>query len=72
MLPKEGLYISTKKAVGMRLIVENVFGEPDGDFYLVEVIDEASKDDMSATGDELDNTQWEELCSEYGLEYQEK
>lgn len=75
-LPKKGLYISTKKVEGMRLIVEDVFGPEDGDvdedqFYLVNVIDESSKDDFSAMGDEMDNTQWQALVDEYGLMHHE-
>jgi hypothetical protein len=72
LLPNKGLYISTKKVDGMRLIVENVFGESLDGFYLVEVIDEDSKDDPLAAGDELDNKQWESLCVEYGLVFQSK
>ena len=71
-LPKEGLYISTKKVDGMRLIVESASGENPDEFYLVEVIDEASKDDAFASGDEMDNKQWESLCAEYGLVLQSK
>lgn len=69
-LPEEGLYVSTKKVSGMRLIVENAFGENPDEFYLVEVIDEASSEDPSAVGDEMDKNQWEGLVKEYGLEYQ--
>ena len=47
-VPKTGLYLSTKKVKGMRLVVEDVFAEEGDDFYLVNVIDEASKDDFSA------------------------
>ncbi|MGL6326863.1 hypothetical protein ACSZML_06865 [Aeromonas rivipollensis] len=45
-VPKTGLYLSTKKVKGMRLVVEDVFAEEGDDFYLVNVIDEASKDDF--------------------------
>ncbi|MGL6410884.1 hypothetical protein ACSZMR_12900 [Aeromonas veronii] len=75
-LPKTGLYISTKKVEGMRLIIEEVFGPEDeldeDEFYLVNVIDEASKDDYSAIGDEMDNSQWQALVEEYGLVHQDK
>ena len=67
LLPKEGLYISTKKVDGMRFIVESAFGENPDEFYLVEVIDEANKCDLIASGDEMDNKQWESLCAECGL-----
>lgn len=74
-LPKTGLYISTKKAEGMRLVVEDVFGPEDelddDEFYVVNVIDEASKDDYSAPGDEMDRDEWEALVEEYGLVHQE-
>lgn len=75
-LPKKGLYVSTKKVEGMRLFVEDVFGPEDDEldedeFYLVNVIDEASKDDFSAMGDEMDNSQWQALVEEYGLVHQE-
>lgn len=69
-LPEEGLYVSTKKVSGMRLIVESAVGENPDEFYLVEVIDEASRDDSLAMGDEMDKEQWESLVEEYGLEYQ--
>jgi len=58
-VPKTGLYLSTKNVEGMRLVVEDVFAEEGDDFYLVNVIDEASKDDFSAT-----------LVAEYGLVHQ--
>lgn len=67
LLPKKGLYISTKKVEGMRFIVESAFGDKPDEFYLVEVIEEASKGDPFAGGDEMDNKQWESLCTEYGL-----
>lgn len=69
-LPKVGLYISTKKAKGMRLCVTDVNGDDPEEFYLVSMIDEASKNDAFAMGDELDNSQWEDLVEEYGLEFQ--
>lgn len=69
-VPKTGLYLSTKKVKGMRLVVEDVFAEDGDDFYLVNVIDEASKDDLSAMGDEMDGEQWEALVAEYGLVHQ--
>jgi hypothetical protein len=72
LLPKEGLYISTKKLDGMRIIVERASGENPDEFYIVEIIDEASKDDAFASGDEMDNQQWESLCAEYGLVFQSK
>lgn len=75
-LPKTGLYISTKKVMGMRLVVEDVFGPEDDEFdedefYLVNMIDETHKDDALAIGDELDSNQWEALVEEYGLMHQE-
>ncbi|QXC09830.1 hypothetical protein [Aeromonas sp. FDAARGOS 1408] len=70
-LPKTGLYISTKKVEGMRLVVEDIFGEEGDDFFLVNLIDESSQNDYSALGDELDNTQWYALVEEYGLVHQE-
>ncbi len=72
-LPKVDLYISTKKAKEKRLFVERSDGDDADDadeFYFVDVIDEASKNDMSAMGYEMDNKQWESLVKEYGLEYQ--
>lgn len=71
-LPKKGLYISTKKVDGMRFIVESAFGENPDEFYLVDVIDEVSKNAPFAYGDEMDNKQWESLCTEYGLVFQSK
>lgn len=40
----------------------------DDDFYLVSIIDEPSKDDMYADGDELTNTEWHDLAKQFGLE----
>ena len=57
-VPKTGLYLSTKKVKGMRLVVEDVFAEEGDDFYLVNVIDE------------MDGEQWEALVAEYGLVHQ--
>lgn len=68
-LPKVGLYISTKKTKEMRLYVTNASGDKPEEFYLVEMIDEASKNNTSVMGDELDNEQWESLVKEYGLEF---
>ena len=69
-LPKRGLYVSTKKVEGMRFIVEDAYGENPEEFYIVELIDEASKNDPLAMGDELDKHQWESMCAEFGLKYQ--
>ncbi|MEW8220060.1 MAG: hypothetical protein AB2770_17030 [Candidatus Thiodiazotropha taylori] len=69
-LPKIGTYASTKKVQGMRLYVENIFGDDPSVFYLVEVIDKASTNDYSSLGDEMDKEQWEALVEEYGLEFQ--
>ena len=40
----------------------------DDDFYLVSIIDEPSKEDMFAAGDELTNSEWSSLVKQYGLE----
>lgn len=37
------------------------------DFFLVQMIDEASADDMNAMGDELDPDEWFALVEQYGL-----
>jgi hypothetical protein len=42
MLPKEGLYISTKGSKDVRLIVEGAYGEDPDEFYIVEIIDESN------------------------------
>ncbi len=70
--PKPGLYISTREAKSMRLIVEDVTfaddeDEDDDDFFLVFVIDEASSGDINAIGNELDPDQWFALVEQYGL-----
>lgn len=54
----------------MRIVVESAFGDDPDDFYLVEIIDEASQNDPMACGDELDKEQWESLVNEYGLKHQ--
>ncbi|MEW8338070.1 MAG: hypothetical protein AB2602_10365 [Candidatus Thiodiazotropha sp.] len=69
-LPEIGTYVSTKKVQGIRLYVENAFGDDPNVFFIVEVIDEASKNDFTAMGNEMDKKQWEALVEEYGLEYQ--
>ena len=69
-LPKVGLYVSTKKSEGMRLCIESAYGDDPNEFYLLEIIDEASKNNSSAMGDEMDKEQWEALVNEYGLEFQ--
>jgi hypothetical protein len=56
--PETGLYVSTKKRLGMRFVVEDVTFDDDDDFFLVQLIDESSADDMSAIGDELDPDEW--------------
>jgi hypothetical protein len=67
-LPEKGLYTSTKLATDMRFVVEDVISTDD-DFYLVHVVDEASKDDMSAMSDEFDNEEWQALVDKFGLIY---
>lgn len=64
-----GVYVSTKKALGMRFVVEDVNfdDDDDDDFFLVQLIDEASADDMSAIRDELDPDEWFALMDQYGL-----
>ncbi|HEX7650803.1 MAG TPA: hypothetical protein VF450_25625 [Noviherbaspirillum sp.] len=71
--PKKGLYTSTKIAPGKQFIVEDVFTpddedeDVDSDFFLVEVVDAADEDDMSAMGMELDPDEWFAMVDEYGL-----
>lgn len=66
--PEKGVYVSTKKAVGMRFVVEDVtLDEDEAGFFLVQMIDEASAGDMSAIGDELDPDEWFALVEQYGL-----
>lgn len=66
--PEKGVYVSTKKPIGMRFVVEDVtLDEDEEGFFLVQLIDEASADDMSATGDELDPDEWFALVDQYGL-----
>lgn len=69
-LPKIGLYISTKKTKGTRICVTSAYGDEPEEFYLVNFIDEGSKDDEFAMGDEFDNEEWEAFVKEYGLEFQ--
>lgn len=69
-LPEIGLYIATKKQKGMRLFVEEAFGDDPDEFYLVQIADDDSVGDYSAMGEELDKEEWESLVSECGLEYQ--
>ena len=70
--PTEGVYISTKKVQGMRLLVEEVSvsvaddGENDG-YFLVVMIDEASAREPEAMRDELWPDEWRSLVAEYGL-----
>lgn len=58
-------YVSSDKQV--RIFVEDV-SSVDDDFYLVSIIDEPSKDDMFAAGDEPTNSEWSSLVKQYGLE----
>ncbi|WP_157372642.1 hypothetical protein [Photobacterium marinum] len=58
-------YVSSDKL--MRIFVESV-SQVDDDFYLVSIIDEPSKDDMYADGDELTNSEWRDLVKQFGLE----
>ena len=52
----------------MRFMVEDViFDEDEEEFFLVQMIDEASAGDMSAMGDELDPDKWFALVEQYGL-----
>lgn len=66
--PEKGVYVSTKKPIGMRFVVEDVtLDEDEEGFFLVQLIDEASADDMSAMGDELDPDERFALVEQYGL-----
>lgn len=66
--PRPGLYISTKEALGMRIVVEDVT-EPEADgFFIVSIIDEASAADPGAAGDELAPEEWFALVEQFGLQ----
>lgn len=66
--PEKGVYVSTKKPIGMRFVVEDVtLDEDEEGFFLVQLIDEASANDISAIRDELDTDEWFELADQYGL-----
>lgn len=66
--PEKGVYVSTKSPVGMRFVVEDVtLDEDEEGFFLVQMIDEATADDTSAMGDELDPDEWFQLVAQYGL-----
>lgn len=70
-LPKIGLYISKSLDNPTRLYVENSFGDEPENFYIVEVINEADKNNFISEGNELDKTQWESLVIKNELEYQQ-
>ena len=66
--PEKGVYVSTKKAdwhalCGWRC---DAWRDEEG-FFLVQMIEETSADDMSAMGDELDPDEWFSLVEQYGL-----
>ncbi|MCF7456205.1 MULTISPECIES: hypothetical protein [unclassified Vibrio] len=61
---EDTVYVSDS---GQRIYVESVFGEPDDDFYLVNIVPEQDKDDMDAMGDELDSSQWVNMITTLGL-----
>ena len=57
-----------EKVLRDALVVEDViFDEDEEGFFLVQLIDEASADDMGAMGDELDPDEWFALVEQYGL-----
>lgn len=68
--PTVGVYVSTKKVQGMRLLVEDVTDADDEGFFLVSMLDEASASDPHAAGDELAANDWFDLVDEYGLVYE--
>lgn len=78
--PRVGeIYVTTKistdgfwenPAVGTRYLVEDIFVEDieqSDDFFLVTVVNEADKGDMSAASQELDSQEWLDFMDRYGL-----
>ena len=55
---------------GMSFYIENVSDTDEDGFYLVEVIDTASKDDESSFGDELTSDEWLGMVSTFNLQLQ--
>ncbi|NAZ72043.1 hypothetical protein [Vibrio toranzoniae] len=53
---------------GMSIFIERVSEVDDDGFYLVEIIDTASKGDSFAAGDELTSREWEQMVSTFGLQ----
>jgi len=70
VLPEIGLYISTKEVKGVSFYIEGAYGDDPDEFYMVEVIDGASKDDPSAMSDEMIKEEWESLVNRHGLKFQ--
>jgi hypothetical protein len=72
--PAEGIYESTRRALGMRFVVSNVthgFDDLDnnGEYCMLELIDEASAAEVDAIADELMYDEWIERVERYGLIY---
>ena len=65
--PEIGLYVSAKEPLGMRFVVEDVNFDDDDEFFLVQLIDEASANDISAIRDELDPDEWFTLVEQFDL-----
>lgn len=55
---------------GMSFHIEHVSEVDEDGFYLVEIIDTASKGDPFAAGDELTSEEWLSMVATYSLEFQ--
>jgi hypothetical protein len=73
--PKKGaIYVATKFDSGKRFFIEDIFDAEDEDgaegedgFFLVTIVEEANKGDMSAMALELDPDEWRSFVDEHGL-----
>ena len=64
--PEIGVYVYTKKPLGMRFVVEDV-SFVDETFFLVEMVEEFNAHDINAIRYEFDPEEWFALVDQYGL-----
>jgi hypothetical protein len=67
--PKTGDTYISSKPVGMKFFIESSggFEDEEGEYYNVELIDYANKENFDAAGDSLSPNEWVKMVKTYGL-----
>ncbi|WP_418114494.1 hypothetical protein RJD40_20040 [Vibrio scophthalmi] len=58
-------------AEGYSFYIEDVWGEDDDDFFLVDIIDTPSRNDFDAAGDQLTGDEWHQMIERFNLKQED-